>query len=210
MGIIETIALSMGLGWASGLNLYATLFVLGALQTTGTIELPPDLALVADPFVLGAAGFMYCVEFFADKLPGVDSGWDALHSFIRVPAGAVLAAQAVGSVDPATALAAGLLGGTLAAGTHSLKAGTRIALNASPEPVTNWTASVTEDVLVVGGLFAALHHPLLFLALLIVFIAISLWALSHLWRGAKARFTRFRRSFDTNPETAALRAHPDI
>jgi hypothetical protein len=119
MGIVETVALSMGLGWASGLNLYATLFMLGALQQTGNIALPSELLVVADPFVMAAAGFMYCVEFFADKLPGVDTGWDAIHSFVRIPAGAILAAQALGPVSPATALAAGLLGGSLAAGSHA-------------------------------------------------------------------------------------------
>ena len=188
MGIVETIALSMGLGWASGLNLYATLFMLGALQQTGNIALPEELLVVADPFVMTAAGFMYCVEFFADKLPGVDTGWDAIHSFVRIPAGAILAAQAVGPVDPATALAAGLLGGSLAAGSHALKAGSRVAINASPEPVTNWSASLAEDALVLGGLWTALHQPELFLVGLVAFVLLAAWLLPKLWRGLQRMF----------------------
>ncbi|MGH0031972.1 MAG: DUF4126 domain-containing protein [Myxococcota bacterium] len=183
MGAVETISLAMGLGWASGINLYATLFMLGVLHNTGNIALPPELLIVADPLVIVAAGLMYCVEFFADKIPGVDTGWDAIHSFVRIPAGAVLAASAVGDVSPAAELAAGLLGGTLAAGSHALKASSRVAINASPEPFSNWTASLGEDVLVVGGLWAALHHPWVFLAGLVVFVLFAAWALPKLWRG---------------------------
>ena len=204
MGIVETIALSMGLGWASGLNLYATLFMLGVLQQTGSIALPAELLVVADPFVMAAAGFMYCIEFFADKLPGVDTGWDTIHSFVRIPAGAVLAAQAVGPVDPATALAAGLVGGTLAAGSHAVKAGSRVAINASPEPVTNWTASLAEDALVIGGLWTALHHPSLFLVGLVVFVALAIWLLPKLWRGIKRVFGAIARSLRGEPATARV------
>jgi hypothetical protein len=199
MGIVETIALSMGLGWASGLNLYATLFMLGALQQTGNIALPSELMVVADPFVMAAAGFMYCVEFFADKLPGVDTGWDAIHSFVRIPAGAILAAQAVGPVEPSTALAAGLLGGSLAAGSHALKTGSRIAINTSPEPLTNWTASLTEDALVIGGLWTALHYPLAFLVGLGVFVALTVWLLPRLWRGLKRVFALLTQPFRDEP-----------
>lgn len=206
MGVVETIALSMGLGWASGLNLYATVFMLGVLQLSGNIQLPAELAVVADPFVLCAAGFMYCVEFFADKLPGVDTGWDAIHSFIRIPAGAVLAASAVGTVSEPAALAAGLLGGTLAAGSHALKSGSRVALNASPEPFTNWTASLSEDVLVIGGVFAALHYPLAFLAGLVVFVALAIWLLPKLWRGLKRAFAALTGAF--RDQSPALRKTP--
>jgi len=209
MGIVETIALSMGLGWASGLNLYATLFMLGALQQTGNIALPSELLVVADPFVMAAAGFMYCVEFFADKLPGVDTGWDAIHSFVRIPAGAILAAQAVGPVSPATALAAGLLGGSLAAGSHALKASSRVAINASPEPVTNWTASLTEDALVIGGLWTALHYPLAFLVGLVVFVALCAWLLPKLWRGLKRGFAVIARPFRNEPAGRVASVHLD-
>jgi hypothetical protein len=205
MGAVETIALAMGLGWASGINLYATLCMLGVLHHTGHMTLPPDLMVVADPLVIFAAALMYCVEFFADKVPGVDTGWDAIHSFVRIPAGAVLAAGAVGDVSPAAHLAAGLLGGSLAAGSHALKAGSRVAINASPEPFTNWTASLGEDVLVIGGLWTALHYPVVFLAGLVVFVLVAIWLLPKLWRGLKrlaAFLTRPFRSEAASPPTA--------
>ena len=123
MDITQTIALTMGIAWASGINLYATILVLGYMGMTGNIDLPPDLQILADPMVMIAAGLMYTIEFFADKVPGVDTGWDTLHTFIRIPAGAVLAAGAVGEVGTGAQLAAGLVGGTLATGSHVTKAG---------------------------------------------------------------------------------------
>lgn len=186
MDIVQIIALTMGVAWASGINLYAAVFVLGYLGATGNIVLPPDLQILSEPVVLAAAAFMYCVEFFADKTPGVDTAWDAVHSFIRIPAGAVLAAGAVGPVDPAIQLAAGLIGGTLAAGAHFVKAGSRVVINASPEPVSNWAASLAEDVAVVAGLWVALHYPWLFLALLAAFVAVAAWLLPKLWRTLRA------------------------
>lgn len=190
MGAVETIALTMGVGWAAGLNLYAAVFMLGLLGNTGHLALPGELALVADPFVMFAAGLMYCVEFFADKIPGLDTGWDAVHTFIRIPAGAVLAAAAVGDVSEPAQLAAGLLGGTLAAGSHFTKAGTRAAINLSPEPVTNWTASVAEDLAVIGGLWAALTYPGLFLVGLVVFVALAAWILPRIVGGVRRVFAR--------------------
>lgn len=185
MDIPTTIALTMGIGWASGINLYAAVFMLGFLGATGNIVLPPNLEILTQPVVLFAAGAMYCIEFFADKVPGIDSVWDALHTFIRIPAGALLAAGAVGPVDPAWHVAAGLVGGTLAAGAHATKAGARVLINTSPEPFTNWAASIGEDVAVVAGLWTALHHPWLFLALLILFILAMAWLLPRLWRGIR-------------------------
>lgn len=190
MTIVDTIALTMGVAWASGINLYAALFMLGYLGTTGQIALPPDLAILADPMVMAAAGFMYCVEFFADKVPGVDTGWDAIHSFIRIPAGAVLAAGAVGEIGPAAQLAAAIVGGGLAATTHFTKAGTRVLVNTSPEPVSNWTLSIGEDLAVIAGLWTALHYPLAFIALLIVAVLAMAWALPRLWRAIKAVFRK--------------------
>ena len=205
MGAIETIALSMGAGWAAGLNLYAAVFMLGLLANTGNLALPAELAVLADPLVMGAAGVMYLVEFFADKVPGLDTGWDAVHTFVRIPAGAVLAAGAVGDVSEPAQLAAGLLGGTLAAGSHFTKASTRAALNLSPEPVTNWTASVTEDVAVVGGLWAALHYPLAFLAALVLFVALVVWITPKLVRGIK-RFLARRKERRQGPAPDAATA----
>lgn len=195
MDPIHTIALTMGVAWASGINLYAAVFMLGYLGMTGNIELPPDLLVLSDPLVLAAAGFMYCVEFFADKTPGIDTGWDSIHTFIRIPAGAVLAAGAVGDVSQAAQLAAGLLGGTLAAGSHITKAGSRVLINASPEPFTNWTASVAEDVAVVAGLWAALHYPVLFLTLLALFIVMAIWLMPKLWRALRRLFRFIARLF---------------
>jgi hypothetical protein len=184
--VIQIIALTMGTAWASGINLYATVAMLGIAGTSGYIDLPPTLEVVQDPMVILAAGFMYCVEFFADKTPVVDSGWDAIHTFIRIPAGAMLAAGAVGDVSPALAVAAGLVGGSVTAATHATKAGTRVLINSSPEPFTNWGASILEDLAVFTGMWAALTHPTLFLAaLIIVFIAMA-WVLPKILRGIGA------------------------
>ncbi len=190
MDTVSIIALSMGAAWASGINLYATMFMLGYMGMTGNITLPAELEVLTNPMVMTAAGFMYCVEFFADKIPGVDSAWDSIHTFIRIPAGAMLASSAVGDVGPAMELTSALLGGTLAAGSHTTKAGTRLLINTSPEPFTNWTASIGEDLLVIGGLWAALYHPVFFIIGLIAFILLMIWLLPRLWRLLKHIFRR--------------------
>ncbi len=200
--LIATLALTMGAAWASGINLYATICMLGILGVTGNIDLPVQLQIVQDPLVIGAAGLMYCVEFFADKTPGVDTGWDALHSFIRIPAGILLAAGAVGEVNPALVIAAGILGGAVTTTSHMIKSGSRVLINTSPEPFTNWTASILEDVAVIGGLVAALHFPLLFLALFICFIVLSIWLIPKIWRGIKIVFNKLRRLFSQDPPSS--------
>lgn len=192
---ISLLSLSMALGWASGLNVYATVFMLGILGAMGSIVLPPDLLILTHPAVLMASGFMYVVEFFADKIPGVDSGWDVLHTFIRIPAGVVLAAAAVGPVDPAVVFAAAIVGGVLSAGSHAGKAGIRVLINSSPEPFTNWTASVLEDILVISGLWLALTHPYLFLLLLVGFVLFMLWLLPRLWKAIRRLFGAIARFF---------------
>mgnify|MGYP001089021682 FL=1 len=203
--ISSLLALSMGVAWASGINLYAAVFMLGWMQNSGNINLPPDLLILADPMVMLAAGFMYCVEFFADKIPGVDTGWDGLHTFIRIPAGAMLAAGAVGDIGAGAELAAALVGGSIAAGSHAFKAGSRVLINTSPEPVTNWTASIAEDVAVIGGLWAALNHPLWFLLGLLLFIVLVIWLLPKLWRGIKRVFRAIGRFFGgSSSEVKAL------
>jgi hypothetical protein len=208
MDAVQTIALTMGVGWASGINLYAALLMLGLLQHTGNIQLPPDLMVVADPLVMGAAGFMYCTEFFADKMPGLDSGWDAVHSFIRIPAGAILAAGAVGDVGLGAELAAGLLGGALATTSHLTKAGSRALINTSPEPFTNWAVSLGEDVAVLAGVWAALFYPWVFLALLVGFLALAIWLLPRLWRGIKRVFAAMSRLLGrADPEDAGGTSH---
>jgi hypothetical protein len=186
--ISTTLALSMGLAWASGINLYATLFTLGYLANTGNISLPPDLQIVANPMVMGAAGLMYCIEFFADKTPGVDTGWDAIHTFVRIPAGAMLAAGAIGDLNPAVELTAAILGGSLAAGSHATKAGSRVLINTSPEPFSNWIASVSEDAIVIAGVWASVNHPILFLIALAGFVLLMIWLLPRIWAGVKKIF----------------------
>lgn len=202
MEAVQTIALTMGLAWASGINLYAAIFMLGLMGSTGHIVLPPDLQVLTDPYVILAAGFMYCVEFFADKVPGVDTSWDTLQTFIRIPAAALLAAKAVGPVEPSIELVALILGGTLGAATHFTKMGTRILINTSPEPFSNWTASLAEDVVVFAGLWTALQHPVVFLVLLAVFIVLTIWALPRLYRAIKAILARVKGWLSSAPEAA--------
>lgn len=186
--ITAAIALSMGAAWASGINLYATILVLGLMGNSGAMPLPEQMQIVQEPLVIGASALMYCVEFFADKFPGIDTGWDAIHTFIRIPAGAALAAAAAGNVDPSISLAAAIVGGTLSAATHATKAGTRVMINTSPEPVTNWAASISEDLAVFGGLWVALNHPMLFLGALVLFIILLIWLLPKMWRAIKKVF----------------------
>ncbi|MDD2989234.1 MAG: DUF4126 domain-containing protein [Zoogloea sp.] len=181
-------ALAAGLGWASGLRLYALVFVLGALERFAGVQLPGGLGMLAHPLVLGVSGLLLLVEFFADKLPWLDSIWDALHTFIRIPAGAALAAAVVGDQGGALQLAMGLLGGTLAAGTHLAKAGARAAINTSPEPVSNVAASLGEDALFAGGMWTLIHQPLLFLAALAVFCVLAVLLIVVLWRFVRRLF----------------------
>ncbi|MGB3647729.1 MAG: DUF4126 domain-containing protein [Desulfobulbales bacterium] len=187
--IIKTIALTMGVAWASGINLYAAILVLGILGSSGNITLPHELMILTDPLIITAAGVMYAVEFFADKIPGVDNGWDAIHTFIRIPLGALLAAAAVGEINPSVTIAAALVGGGMAASTHAAKSGARVLINTSPEPVTNWITSLGEDAAVVLGLWTALHYPLLFIGFLIVFILLLVWLLPRIWKGVMKIFS---------------------
>ncbi len=187
METIDIIAMTLGVAWASGINLYAAILVMGIMGAGGYTELPPSLTVLQDPMVLMAAGLMYLVEFFADKIPGVDSGWDAIHTFIRIPAGAMLAVGAAQGleINQAAELAAALLGGSLAATSHLTKASTRLVLNTSPEPITNATASIIEDLAVIGGLWTALNYPLAFIIFIIVFVLFAIWLLPKLWRAIK-------------------------
>lgn len=203
MGPVETIALTMGVAWASGINLYAAILTLGLLGATGNIDLPPDLEILANPLVIGAAGLMFAIEFFADKVPGVDSGWDTLQTFIRIPAGAILAAGAVGDVSAGAELAAAIAGGSLAGATHFTKAGTRLAINTSPEPVSNWTASILEDVAVIAGLWAALNHPIVFLVLIGLFILLMIWLLPRIFRAVRAVYRKLRSMLGGAPSEPA-------
>ncbi len=173
------------LGFASGLRLYAVLFVVGAAGWLGWVDLPPGLAVLAHPLVLAASGFMCFVEFFADKIPAIDSLWDAVHTLIRIPAGAALAASVFGDSSSATMLAAAILGGTLAAGSHFTKAGSRALINTSPEPFSNWGTSLTEDVAVGGLLWLAFAHPAVALAVLALLVGLVIWLLPRVWRAIR-------------------------
>ncbi len=177
--------MAAGLGWASGLRLYAVLFFLGALHHFGVVTLPADLEIVAHPAVMAVSGTLFVIEFGADKIPGFDSVWDTFQTFIRIPGGALLAAAAVADHSGALALAAAVLGGTLAAGAHFTKAGGRVLINTSPEPFSNWTASLAEDALAAGMVWFAFKHPLLAAAILIALVALMLWLLPKLWRGVR-------------------------
>jgi hypothetical protein len=192
MDTLQSVALAAGLAWGSGIRLYAVLFLAGLMARLGYVELPPALGLLTHPAVLGASGFMFLIEFFADKVPGFDTLWDAAHTFIRIPAGALLAALALADQDPALILAAAILGGTLASAVHLTKAGSRALINASPEPFSNWTASFGEEALLLGGLWAAVRHPLAFLAGLAIFLLAALWLLPKIWRGLRIVWRRLR------------------
>ena len=168
-------ALAAALGWASGLRLYLVVFITGLAGAMGWLPLPAGLHLLQHPLMLGASGFMLFVEFFADKIPGLDSVWDAVHSLIRIPGGAALAAGVFGADNATLGMVAGLLGGTLAATSAATKASTRAAINTSPEPLTNIAASFLEEGLVMGGMWLATANPLLFGAALLLVLAISVW-----------------------------------
>ena len=192
MGTLQALSLAMGTAWASGINLYATVAALGIAGRAEMIKLPPDLQVLMHPAVIAVACIMYVIEFFADKVPYVDSGWDVLHTFIRVPAGAILAARSLGDMNPALELVALLGGGAIALAAHGTKATTRLAINASPEPFSNWFASVTEDLAVLGGIWMIFNHPVLMLILVLSFLALVAWLAPRLFRLAKRGFQALR------------------
>ncbi|WP_153102162.1 DUF4126 domain-containing protein [Paraburkholderia hayleyella] len=186
--MLESLSLAAGLSWGSGLRLYLTVLLAGGLERLGWIHLPDTLSVLGSPWVMGTAAVLGAIEFFADKIPALDSFWDAIHTFIRIPAGAVLAVGALGHADPALLTIAGLAGGTLAGTAHMAKAGTRALINLSPEPVSNVVTSTAEDGLVFGGLLLALFVPVLFLIFLLGFLLLAAWALPRLWRGVQGGF----------------------
>ena len=191
---LPEIAVAAALAWASGIRLYATLFLVGLAGKLGWVVLPEHLEILASPLVLAASGFMTVVELFADKIPWIDSVWDAVNTFIRVPGGALLAAAAMGDSGAGAALAAAIIGGTIAASTHLAKAGARAVVNTSPEPFSNFVKSSAEDLLVPAGLFTAVAAPVIFLLALLVFLGLVAWALPTLWRGVRRLMSRVRPS----------------
>lgn len=190
---LQSIALSAGLAWASGLRLYVVIFLMGMAGYLGWIVLPTHLEVLANPIVLGTSGTLAVAEFFADKIPVFDSLWDAIHTFIRIPAGALLAAGSVGGLGEDSLplmIAAGLIGGTITAGSHFTKAGSRVAINHSPEPFSNWVASLFEDFAAPGIVWLAIVAPVLLLVALLFAILAALWLLPRLWRWITSIFRR--------------------
>ena len=196
----QLVALAGALGWASGIRLYLVVLLTGLAGFMGWVNLPQGLDLLANPVVLSASGFMVFIEFFADKIPGLDSLWDVVHSVIRIPAGAALAASVFSADSGAMALVAALLGGSLAATSFAAKATTRAAINTSPEPFTNVGASLLEDGLVPLGLWAAVAHPFIFVPVLVLVLALSVFLIYVCWRFLKLLFGRVARIFSGRPD----------
>ena len=196
--------LAMGAASTSGINLYATVLTLGLLQRFHWLQLPEEWRLLGENWVLVLADVLFLVEFVADKIPWVDSSWDAVHTFIRVPAGAVLMASAFVNLDNATRLAAALLGGSLALTTHSAKATARLAVNASPEPFTNIGLSLIEDMVTVFLLGLAATHPWLAAALLILLLLVCLFVISTLFKFTRLVLRRLRGWFGGKPAASTL------
>jgi hypothetical protein len=189
----ELFAIAAALGWASGLRLYAVVFLTGLAGTLGWVPLPAGLQVLQNPLLLGASGLMMAAEFFADKMPGIDTVWDVLHTLVRIPAGAALAAGVFGMDEASTAAAAAVLGGLLAATSHAAKATTRAAVNTSPEPFSNWGLSLAGDGLVPGMLWLSWVSPWLFfagLAVLLIVMVVTIWLLAKFLRQLLRRFAR--------------------
>ena len=204
MDVGQLAALAAALGWASGLRLYAVVFLTGAAGTMGWIPLPDGLKLLQHPVVLIASFAMFAIEFVADKIPGLDSLWDTVHTFIRIPAGAALAAGALGGDGAAWTLVAALMGGTLAATSHAAKATTRAAVNTSPEPFSNIALSLAGDAFVPALLWLAVEHPSWFWPALAVLVVLSLVLVFVLFRFLRALLRRVRGA--TQPPAAGAAA----
>ena len=182
-------AIGVVLAWMAGIRVYLTVFGVGISGALGWLDLPTALEVTASPWVIGVSGLLAAVEFFADKIPGVDSGWDLMHTLLRVPAGAFLAAAAL-SPDGALGVGALATGAGVAVTSHALKTGSRALINTSPEPISNWATSITEDVAVVGGLALVFAHPWIALSLLVsisMLVALSVW---WIWRAVFRRRPR--------------------
>ena len=185
MNPLATLGLGMGSAWLSGVNLYATVLTLGLLQRFHLVQLPGDLEFISRTWVIATAAALYAIEFVADKIPVLDSIWDAVHTFIRVPAGAVMAASAFANFDPSVRAAALLAGGTLALGSHGTKASVRVAANHSPEPFSNIVLSVLEDIFTVGLAILAAFHPVVILCIIGVFVLLMIWLAPKVYRSLR-------------------------
>lgn len=195
MNLIGTLAIAMGAGWVSGINLYAAVATLGLLGRFAQLRLPGELEVLTSWWIIGIAATLYVVEFVADKIPYLDSAWDAIHTLIRIPAGAVLAATAFGEFDRGVQVVAFLLGGGLALSAHGTKASARAAINLSPEPVSNIVVSLAEDVVAVGSILLSIFAPIVLLIFLAVFLTISIFLVPRIIRVMKEAMTRVRNVF---------------
>lgn len=193
--LITTLGTAAGSAWLSGINLYATVVTLGVLQKFQLVKLPGDLDILGNWWVIGLAAALYVVEFIADKVPAVDTAWDAIHTFIRVPAGAILAATAFADFDPAVKMAAMILGGGVALSSHGAKAATRVAVNVSPEPVSNAVLSLTEDVVAFGSTILMVFFPVVMLVIVIVFLIVMIWLMPKIVRALRRLIAKFRSLF---------------
>jgi len=182
---LPTLSLALGSAWTSGINLYATVTVLGLLQKFGATKLPGGLDILDNWWIIGIAGFLYAIEFFADKIPYIDSVWDVIHTFIRVPAGAIVAYAATNQMDESVGVIATLLGGGLAFSSHGTKAAVRAGANLSPEPVSNWVLSLTEDVIAFVGTILAVFAPVLIAIVLIIFMIFFIWFFPKVFRSVR-------------------------
>ena len=193
------LALAAALGWASGFRLYAVVFIVGMAGWVGWIPLPEGLQVLQHPALLATSGALLFVEFFADKIPGLDSLWDMVNSVIRIPAGAALAAGALGADSGTMAIVGALLGGSLAATAQAAKTTTRAAINTSPEPFSNVGMSLLEDGLVIGIVWLAMNEPLIFAGVAVVAV-LAMWFITWLlFKFLRAAFRRLRALFSSGP-----------
>ncbi|MDX1958816.1 MAG: DUF4126 domain-containing protein [Leptospiraceae bacterium] len=195
METLTTLGLAMGTAWTSGINLYATVAILGLLEKFGATKLPGDLHMLGENNVIAVAVFLYLIEFFADKIPYLDNVWDALHTFIRVPAGAVIAYGATNQMDPTILYIATLLGGGLALSSHGTKSGVRMGANVTPEPFSNWFLSITEDILAFVGVILAVFFPIVIIIFLVLFLIFFVWFAPKVWVRSKAVFQKAKGIF---------------
>jgi len=192
MSVLQILSLALGTAWTSGINLYATVAVLGLLQHFGLARLPGGLHVLDNWLIIGIAALLYTIEFVADKIPYVDTVWDVVHTFIRVPAGALIALSATTDLNPTVQVLALLLGGGLALSTHGTKATIRAAANTSPEPVSNWILSIVEDIFAFGAAVLAVLHPLVILVVILIFLLILAWILPKVLRRIRRLFASAR------------------
>jgi hypothetical protein len=201
MNLIQVLGLAFGTAWTSGINLYATVAVMGLLEHYKLAHLPGGLHVLDNWWIIGIAMALYVIEFFADKIPYVDTVWDAIHTFIRVPAGAAIAAAATSDINPTVQVVAFLVGGGLALSTHGSKATIRASANASPEPFSNWLLSIFEDIIAVAAAVLAVLHPIVILMVIGVFLLVLAWILPKVVRRIKRMVATVGSFFDRRTST---------